>query len=61
MDSWYELQSWTRHTVRSCCGRRGDRTLSHARINRPLRADQSPAEHISRNTISLMRRVILAQ
>jgi hypothetical protein len=62
MDSWYDLHSWsTQHRQNLLRDAQEQNLTWKARTDRSSRADQSAADHILRNTASLLRRAILAQ
>lgn len=61
MDSWYDLHSWSTQHREALREAREQSLIRKARTNRSSRADQSAADHILRNTLSLLRRAILAQ
>jgi hypothetical protein len=62
MDSWYHLQSWsTQHREELLREAQEQNLIQKARTNRSSLADQSAADHILRNTISLLRKAIFAQ
>lgn len=62
MDSWYDLHSLSTQHRQELLREAQEQNLTRkALTNRSSRADQSAADHILRNTISLLRKAIFAQ
>jgi hypothetical protein len=62
MDSWYDLHSLSTQHRQELLREAQEQNLTRkARTNRSSRVDQSAADHILRNTLSMLRRAILAQ